>query len=172
MEEIWKDIEGYEGLYQVSNFGRVKSLDRLDSANHKLKGKLKSTSIRPNGYVNVILYKNSQRKGYSVHRLVAETFIPNPEQKPQVNHKDEDKTNNTVLNLEWATNKENVNHGNRTTKAMIKMSKEVYCFETGKTYINARHASEALGVSRECVRDVCLGKQTQTKGFTFTYKED
>lgn len=170
MEEVWKDIKGYEGSYQVSNLGRVKSIDRLDSANHRLRGKIKSTSIRPNGYENVILCKNSKRKGYSVHRLVAEAFISNPENKPQVNHIDENKTNNRVNNLEWCTNKDNMNYGSRTTKALVKISKSVYCFETSKTYINARHASDELGLSRECVRDVCLGRQKQTGWYTFKYK--
>lgn len=170
MEEIWKDIKGYEGLYQVSNLGRVRSVDRLDSANHKLKGRIKSTSIRPNGYENVILCKNSKSKGYSVHRLVAQAFILNPENKPQINHIDENKANNKVSNLEWVTRKENINHGNRTRTALIKMSKEVYCVETGKVYINARYASEELGVSRRSICDVCLGKQKQTKGYTFKYK--
>ena len=172
MKESWKDIKGYEGLYQISNLGRVRSVDRLDSANHRLKGRIKSTSIRPNGYENVILCKNSKSKGYSVHRLVAQAFIPNPENKPQINHIDENKANNKVSNLEWVTRKENINHGNRTRTALIKMSKEVYCVETGKVYINARYASEELGVSRRSICDVCLGKQKQTKGYTFKYKED
>lgn len=171
MKEIWKDIEEYEGIYQVSNLGRVKSVDRLDGSNHRLKGKIKSTSIRPNGYENVILFKNSKRKGHSVHRLVAQAFISNTDNKPEVNHIDENKTNNQASNLEWVTAKENMNHGTRTHKVMLKMSKKVYCFETDKTYINARYASEELGVSRKSICDICLGKYKQAKGYTFRYKE-
>lgn len=171
MNEIWKDIKDYEGIYQVSNLGRVKSVDRLDGSNHRLKGKIKSTSIRPNGYENVILFKNSKRKGHSIHRLVAQAFISNTDNKSEVNHIDENKTNNQASNLEWVTAKENMNHGTRTHKAILKMSKKVYCFETDKTYINARYASEELGVSRKSICDVCLGKYKQAKGYTFKYKE-
>lgn len=171
MNEIWKDIKDYEGIYQVSNLGRVKSVDRLDGSNHRLKGKIKSTSIRPNGYENVILFKNSKRKGHSVHRLVAQAFISNTDNKPEVNHIDENKTNNQASNLEWVTAKENMNHGTRTHKVILKMSKKVYCFETDKTYINARYASEELGVSRKSICDICLGKYKQAKGYTFKYKE-
>ena len=107
MDEIWKDIEGYEGLYQVSNTGQVKSL------NYKGRGvvKLLKQAINYNGYKRVSLYKDGKQKHYFVHRLVAMTFIPNPDDLPIINHKDENKTNNNVNNLEWCTHKYNNNYG-------------------------------------------------------------
>jgi hypothetical protein len=104
--EVWKDIEGYEGIYQVSSLGAVKSLDRLDGRGHKILGKLLKTGNDVRGYQQVSLSKNGKATVRRVHRLVAETFIPNPEEKPQVNHIDGYKTNNTVDNLEWTTSLE------------------------------------------------------------------
>lgn len=105
MIEVWKDIKGYEGLYQVSNLGRVKSLKHLKEyfLTYRIEGK---------GYASVALFKGtvSSRKSYKVHRLVADAFIPNPENKPQINHKDGNKLNNSVENLEWVTNQENIVH--------------------------------------------------------------
>ena len=109
--EIWRDIEGYEGLYQVSNLGRVRSL------NYKRTGKVQNMKLGtyPNGYKMVDLKKNKNRKAHLVHRLVAKAFIPNPnpDQLCEVNHKDEDKTNNCVENLEWCDVKYNSNFGTR-----------------------------------------------------------
>ena len=107
MEEIWKDIPGYEGLYQVSNFGNIKSL------NWKNMGKAKNMYLKPHchGYLQIELFNNGVKKTYMVHRLVAQSFIDNPGGYPFVNHKDENKTNNCAWNLEWCTAKYNSNYG-------------------------------------------------------------
>ena len=109
--ETWKNVVGYEGLYLVSNTGVVKSLGngKCTNPNHCVEKELTiRTSI--NGYKRVKVYKDGVRKTVSVHRLVAQAFIPNKENKPQVNHKDGNKANNHVDNLEWATAKENILH--------------------------------------------------------------
>ena len=111
--EIWKDITGYEGIYQVSNFGRIKSLGRfLKRGESKIfvDEFIMSGGSTPIGYKTVNLTKNKVRKAFSVHRLVAEAFIPNPEGKPEVNHIDGDKLNNNYANLEWCTRRENLQH--------------------------------------------------------------
>lgn len=110
--EIFKDIEGYEGSYQVSNEGRVKSLK------YRKEHILKPSNSR--GYLRVALCKNNKRNDYSIHRLVASAFIDNPEGLNEVNHIDEDKTNNYVENLEWCSHAFNINHGTRTIRAAEK----------------------------------------------------
>lgn len=116
--EIWKDIEGYENMYQVSNKGRVRSLDRLDvrsdgsrGSNRRLRGAPLKLSVNKGGYYIASLYKNRKKKTASVHRLVAITFIDNPDNKRTVNHINGIKTDNNSKNLEWATHKENSQHG-------------------------------------------------------------
>src|SRR5699024_10761196 len=112
-EESWKDIEGYEGLYQISNLGRVKSLSRDIQMNGYIK-RSKMTYLRfsrlPYGYLTVALSKRSIKKQFYVHRLVALYFVDNPNKYNEVNHIDEDKENNYFLNLEWCTRKQNMNH--------------------------------------------------------------
>ena len=123
MEEIWKDVVGYEGYYQVSNLGRVRSLDRIASNGRKIKGKILSTKVNtPPYYPRVSLSVNGKMKLVQVHRLVAQAFVynPDPEHKTQVGHKDESRTNNRADNLEWVTPKENSNmplHRERDSKA-------------------------------------------------------
>lgn len=113
MEE-WKSIPGYEGLYEVSSYGRVKSLNRyvkVKSKSYRLqKGKMLSPIKNKYGYLQVFLCCNGKYKIISVHRLVAQAFIPNPDNLPIINHKDEDKTNNRVENLEWCNAKYNSNY--------------------------------------------------------------
>ena len=132
--EQWRDIEGYEYLYQVSNEGRVKSLNYRHTGRDKL---LKPQSNNK-GYLQVNLYKDRKRKHQNVHRLVAEAFLPKPDGYTQVNHKDEDKTNNTVWinedgsvdleksNLEWCINEYNYNYGTRIQRIAEANSKRVY----------------------------------------------
>lgn len=122
MTEIWKDIVGYEGLYQVSNLGNVKRLK-----GYKGRGKgyiveehLIQPSINSRGYQNVVLCKNGKTKTFSMHRLVAIAFLDNSDNLPQVNHKDENKLNNCVDNLEWCDSKYNNNYGTRNKKCSDK----------------------------------------------------
>ena len=114
-EEIWRPIEGYEGLYEVSNTGRVRSVDRyVEYSNggiHLHKGKVLSPAKDKNGYLKVVLNCNGKCKTINVHGLAAQAFIPNPDNLPMVNHKDEDKTNNNVTNLEWCDVKYNLSYG-------------------------------------------------------------
>ena len=128
--EIWKDIQGYEGLYQVSNLGRVRSLNYKKTKTVKI---LKLTS-NTKGYLQLILHKNGEISSRKVHRLVAEAFIPNPDGLPQVNHKDENKQNNCVDNLEWCTNYYNAWYGTKIDKMRKKRSKPILCVETGVIY--------------------------------------
>lgn len=120
-KEIWKDIAGYEKMYQVSNLGRVRSLDRYSWNGYKYwlqRGKILKPCQQKSGYLNVDLSDgHSKSHKYRVHRLVAQAFIPNPNNYPQVNHKDEDKSNNKVENLEWCTAKYNLNYGHHNKKA-------------------------------------------------------
>lgn len=111
--EIWKDIPGYEGLYQVSNIGRVKSLARKNS-NVCLKTRILTERVNQNGYILYCLQKNKERKWNRVHRLVAACFIPNPNNYPVVNHIDGNKTNNKIENLEWCTRSYNTKHAYKT----------------------------------------------------------
>ena len=128
MEEVWKDIKGYEGLYQVSSYGRVKTLARLviDSIGRETIRKEKVLSTRPSsqtGYPTINLFKDGKRTTVNVHRLVAEAFIPNPNNLPCVNHKDESRNNNFVDNLEWCTYRYNNTYGTvceRKNKSLAK----------------------------------------------------
>ena len=116
MEE-WKDIEEYEGMYQISNLGRVKSLSRKYSP----KEYILKQKTQANGYLSVTLFKNGIGQTLTVHRLVAKAFIPNPNNLSQVNHLDENKTKNIVDNLKWCSPKENCNFGTRNTRIKEKV---------------------------------------------------
>lgn len=184
MEEIWRDIEGYEGIYQVSNIGRVKSLNR---AIHTKDGRcyikhesLLNGSVDEDGYIRVGLTKDRKTKEIFIHRLVALTFIPNPENKPQVNHKDGIKHHNMLSNLEWATDKENVIHAIKNgllvpdhdqlvamnKLSCAKCSKPVKCIETGEIFPSQLEASRVFGMASETIREsIRTGKKR--KGYTF-----
>ena len=169
MIEIWKDIEGYEGLYQISNLGRVKSLNR---------NKVMTLRVKRNGYKEVSLSKDNTKKHYLVHRLVAQAFIPNTGNKPTVNHIDEDKTNNNVDNLEWATMKEQNNHGTRlqrvgdrisiVQKNRTDLSKRVMC-SNGEIYPSINEASRVLQIDNSYIVKVLKGKRTHAHGYSFKY---
>ena len=153
MEE-WRDIKGYEGYYQISNFGRVKSLSRDVGSNRCKKETIMKTSLDKDGYENLVLRKNGKQRHFRVNRLVAEAFLENPNNYPQVNHKDEDKTNNNANNLEWCSVKYNVNYGSRTEKA----SKKVICVTTGKIFKSIAEASKYYNLKGNHISACCKGK--------------
>ena len=184
MEEQWKtaiyDGIVYEGLYKVSNLGRILSLDYLHTGKPEL-----MTPVNVKGYLRVELCKNGERKKCSVHRLVAETFLPNPENKPEVNHIDEDKTNNRVDNLEWKWHKDNCNHGTRNerigkankvvqTNNSKKSKKVLQLSLSGELIREWPSVSECgrNGFDKGAVSRCCRGEQKTHKGFRFMYEED
>lgn len=163
MIEEWKDIKDYEGLYKVSNLGSVMSLNYRRSGNNKL---LKINKHHK-GYCFVNLNKNNVSKYKQVHRLVAETFIPNPENKPTVNHIDEDKTNNVVSNIEWATMKEQCNHGTRTERISHKIIAIDIANGEYNYYDSIRACARMLNIDATSITRVISGKQKHVGGFCF-----
>ena len=178
-KEIWKDILGYEGKYQVSNWGRVKSLIMWTGACYIERERIIKPVKNKDGYMKTFLSKDGKVKTIAIHRLVAEVFIPNPDGLSEVNHKDEDKTNNHVCNLEWCTNKYNVNYGSRNKKASETMkskhlkgkannlnkgyrngrARKVLCVTTGKRFNCIKEAGEYYLIdSYKNISKCCKGK--------------
>lgn len=170
--EIWKDIKGYEGLYQISSLGKVKSLKF---------GKEKILKPRKNtfGYLESVLCKNGNSKSFKIHRLVAEAFIPNPNNLPCVNHKNENKILNTVENLEWCTYKYNINYGTRNERVSQteindpNRSKQVYQYTFDKQLIKVWESINECkrnGLSSGNISQCCNGKRIQYKGYKWEFK--
>lgn len=182
MDEIWKDVVGYEGLYDVSNWGRVRSW--IDNhGNRRTEPKiLKPIPIKTRGgYFTVGLCKNGWQKNFKVHRLVAEAFLPNPLNLPQINHKDECKTNNCVWNLEWCDCKYNQNYGTRNTRVSKAKtnhpsnSKRVMQYDLQgnlvKEWPSAHEVKRQTGFDNSNISDCCLGKCKTFHGFVWRYSE-
>lgn len=168
-EEIWRDVVGYEGSYIVSNTGIVKSVDRFNIKNQYIKGKELTLQTNHGGYITAAMYKNGKVKVKFVHRIVAEAFIHNPDNKPYVNHLDETRDNNNVDNLEWVTHEENINYGTRTKKAAAARSLAIIARGNGivKKFSSTKSAAKELGISQGNLSMVLNGKRKHTHGFTF-----
>ena len=187
LNEIWKPIKGYEGLYEVSNFGRIKSLKRLVKSHNKwgecyiiINEKILKTSDNKLGYLFVKLYKNNKTKTYYIHRLVAEHFIHNPNNLPEVNHKDECKSNNIYTNLEWCDRKYNVNQGNRLKKISKKLknkkewSKPVIQYTLDGQFVKeweSINEADRNGYNHGHIAACCRGERKTHKGFIWEYKK-
>lgn len=171
----WLPVVGYEGLYEVSDSGVVKSLERVTTTQRVVKGAVQSFNWtvpekilkygkRSDDYLDVPLTKNGVSKNICVHRLVAEAFIDNPENLRCVNHKDGDKTNNSVANLEWVTHQENNIHA--VMNGMNSQAIQVRCIETGETFPSIHRADSMLGLPKGSV-DRSLRNRCSVKGYTF-----
>lgn len=173
MEEIWKDIEGYEGLYQVSNTGKVRSLiqkSELQAPWHLLKPCL------TRGYASVGLWrKQNGAKTFLVHRLVAKAFVPNPNGYKEVNHKDEDKLNNCSDNLEWCTREYNMSYRNARVRQGISCSTPVQQFTVDgiyiATYVSIPIAAKINNLDESSIHKCCNMKRKYVGGYSWKYKE-
>lgn len=178
--EVWRDIKGFEGIYQVSNKGRVKRLARVDSYVRSDTGKqcerpVGEKILKPtitSGYYEVNLRNLDANRYCRIHRLVAEAFIPNLENKPAINHIDGNKLNNNVDNLEWVTAKENVTHAAQTglrknpIKGVYRGPVKLQCTETGQMFDSIKCAAEALNLSYNYLND-CIRAHKSCHGYTF-----
>lgn len=169
MNEVWKDIDEYKGIYMVSNWGNVKSLNY----NHTNKERILKPGKDAKGYLYVILYKDSKRKKYKIHRLVAMAFLPNTDNLIEINHKDEDKTNNNVSNLEWCERKYNVNYGTGIQRRTDKQSKIVYQYTMNGEFIrewrSAAEVKRQLGYAPSNICKCCNGKLKAAYGYIWSY---
>lgn len=187
--EIWKNIKGYESKYQISNLGRVRSLDRTvvrtDGKTIRKKGIILNNRVTRDGYLSVVLYDDSFKTNSKyVHRLVAQAFLSDTN-KPEVNHKDGDKTNNNINNLEWCTRKENIKHADttglrvfsdeskekmrkaqtgmkRNPDSYINRSKKVICLTTKEVFQSLTQASIKYNLKKTNISACCRGKAKST----------
>lgn len=181
MNEIWKSIEGYEGLYEVSNLGKVKSVERyVPRGNHQIyvKERILKPELDKDGYLLVNLSKNGVQRMQKIHRLVAIAFIPNVNNLPIINHLNEIKFDNRVENLEWCDNLHNVRYGTG-----IERNKQIQTFAHGKkvlkkdllgnvleSYPSTREAARENNTTATQIRRVCQGKQRTCIGYTWEYE--
>lgn len=169
--EIWKDINGYEGLYQVSSLGRVRSLDRLDRAGVFRKGKIIKSFTIPSGYNYVSLHKDGKKKNKSIHRLVALAFLERTSDNLDVNHKNGDKDDNRASNLEWCTHSDNMKHAVCTGLHIKFGQRKVLCVETGVIYDSAVEAAKDTDANTTNIWKVCnnIANSNTTGGYHWRY---
>lgn len=186
--EEWRDIViekngityDYTGLYEVSNMGRVRSLDRINSNGRKLKGKIMERKPNKDGYMKVGLSRNGKVKTFQVHRLVATMFIPNPENLPVVNHLDENPSNCNVDNLEWCSQQYNVQYSAyKRTGDKHQFAKKVICLETEQVFNCIKEAGEWLSYEKwlscgitSTITLCCQGKRSTAGGLHWMYLDD
>lgn len=166
---IWKDVKGYENLYQVSNDGLVRT-------SHKGLWEILSAGRTKHGYYNVLLYKDGKRKNERVHRLVASAFIPNPNNYPYINHKDENPSNNHVDNLEWCTAEYNINYGTCKERIANSNSKPILKYDLDGNFIceykSLAEAERIEGIDHATISMSCSGRVSYQCGFIWIYECD
>jgi hypothetical protein len=170
MKEEWRDVKDYCGYYQVSNFGRVRGVDRITENNRPIKSSLLKPDENNSGHLRVKLMKKSVGKRFLVHRLVAQAFIPNPKKFPIVNHKDENPSNNKVDNLEWCDVKYNNNYGSYKQRMRVLKSKPIKVIYRDGTYEiweSATVFGKEFGINNSHISDVIHGKRKTVNGLRF-----
>lgn len=155
-----KDIKGYENLYAITSCGKVWSY---------ISKKFLKQRFDKDGYLLINLHKNNQSKTFKVHRLVAETYIHNINNLPQINHKDEKRNNNCVGNLEWCSHVYNQNYGFRNTRLARAKNKAVYCVELNKVFDSIKSASKELKINDTCISLACKSKIKTSGGYHWEY---
>ena len=158
----WKQIQGYEN-YEVSNEGQVRN---------KKTGKILKPAKNNCGYLQVILYKDNKRKSFLIQRLVADVWIPNPDNLPEVNHIDENKEDNRVENLEWCTRQYNMSYGTRGKRQSKTQSRKVYCVELDQTFNSIKEAERETGIWHSNITACCQGKIKTTGGYHWKYVDE
>lgn len=177
MCSTWKPVKGYEGYYEVSDAGNVRSIDRAVSCKNGMTKTLKGRNLAPtvhyaNGYCSVMLTKNGKQKRHLVHRIVAEAFVSNPHGFPEVNHKDENKENNAAENLEWCTHLYNNRYGTKQERLSKLKSRRVVMMRDGKTletYPSETEAAAAVGGVQSGVSACCRGITSLYKGYEWAF---
>lgn len=171
MVEVWKSIPGYEDQYEASTYGRIRSLPRNGTIKTK---RVLSLNHKNSGYIDVTLNKDGKRTTTHVHQLIAKTFIDNPENKPQVNHINGDKTDNRIENLEWATSRENIRHKFDALgyKVVRHGMKPVMCVETGEVFDAIKSAEREYGNSFGAIQRVVNSKRRTAYGLHWVFADN
>lgn len=175
--EIWKDIKGYEEYYKISNYGRIYSKERFvktcGNGRRIVGGRIVNPVKCTNGYLEVQMHIKGKVIIKLLHRAVAEAFLPNPDNLPEVNHKDEDISNNTLQNLEWCTSKYNANYGTRNKRFGQKFKKPVLQYDLNGNFIKrwdgVIDASKGVGARSECIIRCCKNRQETSAGYKWEY---
>ena len=172
-DEKWLPVKDYEGIYEVSSHGRVRSLDRRirhsEGFTRKRKGQILRPTINSVGYASVSLYRDGKEIRRNIHRLVSEAFLANLSQRPCVNHKNSDRTDNRVTNLEWCTYSENSEHAAGKGRLNVTKRKKVLCVETGIVFPSVTAAANAVKGSHGNICQVLLGRRSKHKGYSWRY---
>ena len=170
---MWKSIKGYEGIYEISNLGRVKSLERLDTMGRRIEERIMKCQLNKDGYLNITLSNKGCKKTYLLHRLVAMHFVDNPNGYNEINHIDTDPSNPVASNLEWCTRKYNVNYADAKEKMIRANQKKVIQLDLANRYVKThdsiKGAAKEVKIPDSNISACCKGKRPTAGGYKWEY---